>query len=277
MPFAIGIKGMTNYEKYVLFLCLIVFVLLTVVTVLTLSHIIKLTVRIIQEGVEDERIKKEYKNSLKKKKKKCGIVECILFLPFCVIFCIIFAFALYANIRKDVYSETVPTLTVVQSGSMAEKHKDNDYLWENNLNNQVQTFDLILLYKVPKEEDLKLYDIVAYQVDGILVLHRIVGIEEPNETHPDERYFLIQGDAVGKPDRFPVEYEQIKAIYRNQRIPFVGSFVSFMQSPAGWLCLALVLFAIIATPAISKKLKGETDERLIILGEKDEEVEDEWD
>lgn len=266
---------MTNYDKYVLFLCLIVFALLTAVAVLTLSHIIKLTVKLIRHGVEDEKIKKAYELSLKKKKKKCGIVDCILFLPFCVVFFVIFAFSLYANIRQDIYSENIPTLTVVQSGSMAEKHKDNKYLIENNLNDQVQTFDLILLYKVPAEDELKLYDIVAYKVDGIIVLHRIVGIEEPNEKHPNERYFLIQGDAVGKPDRFPVEYEQIIAIYRGERVPYIGSFVSFMQSPAGWLCLLLVVFAMFGTPIVSKKLKDETDERLYILGIKDEEMDDE--
>ena len=266
---------MTNFEKYVLSICIIVFVLLTAIAVFTLSHIVKLTVQLIQNGTEDERIIKEYKASLKKKKKKSRIFDYLIVLPLCVVFFAFFAFSLYTSVRREVYSSKIPTLTVVQSGSMSEKHEDNKYLIENNLNDQVQTFDLILLYKVPAENELKLYDIVAYKVDGIIVLHRIVGIEEPNEKHPNERYFLIQGDAVGKPDRFPVEYEQIIAIYRGERVPYIGSFVSFMQSPAGWLCLLLVVFAMFGTPIVSKKLKDETDERLYILGIKDEEMDDE--
>ena len=267
---------MTNFEKYVLSICIIVFVLLTAIAVFTLSHIVKLTVQLIQNGTEDERIIKEYKASLKKKKKKSRIFDYLIVLPLCVVFFAFFAFSLYTSVRREVYSSKIPTLTVVQSGSMSEKHEDNKYLIENNLNDQVQTFDLILLYKVPAEDELKLYDIVVYKVDGMLVLHRIVGIEEPNEKHPNERYFLIQGDAVGAPDRFPVKYKQIIAIYKGQRIPFIGSFVSFMQSPAGWLCVLLTCITLIGTPLIEKKIKEEESQRLIILGLKDEEVDDEW-
>ena len=107
-----------------------------------------------------------------------------------------------------------------------------------------------------------LYDIVVYQQDDLMVIHRIVGIEEPNESHPNDRYFLCQGDAVGTPDRFPVKYSQIKGIYRNEKVPFVGSFVLFMQSPAGWLCILLVVFALIATPIAEKKIWAVEEERL---------------
>jgi hypothetical protein len=110
--------------------------------------------------------------------------------------------------------------------------------------------------------DLKLYDVVLYEVDGILLSHRIVGIEEPNEKHPDQRYFLLQGDAVESPDRFPVKYEQIKGIWRGEKIPFIGSFVLFMQSPAGWLCVLLVIVSMIATPRMEKKIKDEMVIRL---------------
>ena len=80
-----------------------------------------------------------------------------------------------------------------------------------------------LCLALPKEEDLKLYDIVVYKQDDIYVVHRIVGIEEPNEKHPNERYFLLQGDAVDSPDRFPVKYSQMQGIYTDEKIPFVGS------------------------------------------------------
>ena len=116
--------------------------------------------------------------------------------------------------------------------------------------------------KLPKEEDLQLYDIVVYEVDGILIMHRIVGIEEPCYDHPNQRWFLLQGDAVANPDRFPVKYSQMKAIYRGERIPFIGSFVAFMQSPAGWLCIFLVILAVIITPILEKKLLETKKQRL---------------
>jgi hypothetical protein len=149
---------------------------------------------------------------------------------------------------------------------MSEKHEKNDYLFNNDLNDQFQTFDLILTYKLPKEEDLKLYDIVVYEVDDILVIHRIVGIEEANDKH-SERYFLLQGDAIERPDRFPVYYSQMKAIYRGERVPFVGSFITFMQSPAGWMCVILMAVTVIALPLIERKIKKVADERLVVLEE----------
>jgi hypothetical protein len=134
-------------------------------------------------------------------------------------------------------------------------------------------YDLLFTYKAPAEEELELYDIVVYEVDGNMVLHRIIGIEEPNEYHPDKRYFLCQGDALERADRFPVRYSQIHGIYRGERIPFVGSFLLFMQSPAGWLCVLLVLFVMIATPIIEKKILAEQKKRLSALGVEEESTE----
>lgn len=98
------------------------------------------------------------------------------------------------------------------------------------------------------------------------MIHRIIGIEEPNADHPNERYFLLKGDNNEIADRFPVRYEQMKGIYKGQRIPFLGSFVSFMQSPAGYLCVLLVIFGTIAAPLIEKKLQKEKELRLILIG-----------
>ena len=148
---------------------------------------------------------------------------------------------------------------------MAKKNPENEYLFDNKIDNQLQTFDLICTEKLPAEKDLKLYDIVVYEMDDILVVHRIIEIEEPNAAHPDERYFLMQGDAVETPDRFPVRYEQMKAIYSGERIPFVGSFILFMQSPAGYLCILLVIVAIIATPYLNRRISSERNARFEII------------
>jgi hypothetical protein len=54
----------------------------------------------------------------------------------------------------------------------------------------------------------------------------------------------------------------MRAIYKGERIPYIGSFFAFMQSPLGYLCILLVVFSMIATPIVEKKLKKATDERL---------------
>ncbi len=256
---------MSQFEIYVFILCLIVFVLLTVASTIAVVAIVKMKLRIIDNGLEDDLIKTEYIQKCNQEDKKGKKFECMLSLVFSCIIVACFAFSIFANVSTKVQFENVPSFFVVKSASMAKKHEKNKYLVENDLNNQFQTHDLIFVYKAPDQFELKLYDIVVYEVDEILLIHRIVAIEEPNENHPNDRYFLCQGDAVETPDRFPVKYEQIRGIYRDQNIPFVGSFVSFFQAPAGWLCIFLLLASIILTPFIEKIIKKASDARLKII------------
>ena len=125
---------------------------------------------------------------------------------------------------------------------------------------------MIVTHHLPEENELELYDIVVYKQEDVYVIHRIVGIEEPNAKHPDCRHFLLQGDAVMNPDQFPVLYSQMQGVYKGERVPFIGSFILFMQSPAGWLCVLLVLFVIIITPILEKKLDSEEKARLNEIG-----------
>lgn len=255
---------MTAFEVYNLFLCVFVFIGFTAVFGVMLTMVVKFSLKTIKFGLEDEKLKTEYRKMQKSKHGK--VVDMIVSVILCVVVFLVFGFSVVVGLMPDKVSGNIPTVRVVNSGSMASKNEGNDYLYENNLNDQIQTFDLILTYKLPDEKDLKLYDIVVYEVDGILIMHRIVGIEEPNSDHSGERWFLLQGDAVASPDRFPVKYKQMKAIYNGERVPFVGSFVTFMQSPAGWLCIILVIVAVVLTPILEKKILGTAKKRLIHIG-----------
>lgn len=264
---------MTQYEVYVFILCLIVFILLTTLSIVCITLITKMYLRLVRGGLEDEKLIKEHKKFLQRSCSKFSkAVDIAIAVFLCAILIFMFSGSIYINCTQNVYFDNVPTYRVVKTGSMAKKNKKNTYLVENGLDNQIQTFDLIATYKIPKEEDLKLYDIVVYEYDDMLIVHRIVGIEEPNERHPNERYFLLQGDAVDAPDRFPVLYSQMRGIYRGEKIPFVGSFVLFMQSPAGWLCILLVAITVFATPVLEKKIAKEKGLRLAIILSVEEEV-----
>ncbi len=256
---------MTRYETYVFALCLIVFVLLVSTFSIMLSIIMKQRLKLVRGGLEDEALKIEYTEQ----KKRSGRLELcgnVVSLVLCFAFIVFFAFSLFVNLRENTYFEKIPTIRIVNSGSMSRKNPKNEYLTAYGLDNQFQTFDLVLVYKKPSEAELKLYDIIVYESNDSQIIHRIVGIEEPNEKHPNERYFLCRGDAIEQNDYFPVYYSQIKAIYRNERVPFVGSFVLFMQSPAGWMCTALIAFGVIGIPFLEKKLEKEYLARLRLIG-----------
>ena len=255
---------MTSFEIYNLFLCIFVFIGFTCVFGFMLRMLVKSSLKCIRNGLDDESIKTEYEKA--GKLKKFGVVDLIISGVLCAVVLSASVFSVVVSLMPDKVSGNIPTIRVVNSGSMASKYRENTYLFENDLNDQFETFDLIFTYKLPPEDELEIYDIVVYEVDGLPIIHRIVGIEEPNTKHPEQRYFLLQGDAVASPDRFPVLYEQMKAIYRGERIPFVGSFVAFMQSPAGWLCIILIAFSVAFLPVLESKFEKEKKARLIKMG-----------
>ena len=248
---------MTDYEIYVFLLCLIVFLLLTTLSVVCLCIITRLSLRLVDSGAEDEKLREEHRKQ--QEKKGTGKWVKVLDYTFSAVVCLAFTVMLVGSLAirctENGRCGELPQYRVVKTGSMAEKNAKNTYLTENGLHDQIQTFDLIRTEKLPGEMELEVYDIVVYETDGMLIVHRIVEIEEPNAAHPDCRHFRLQGDAIESPDRFPVRYEQMRAIYRGERTPFIGSFILFMQSPAGWLCTLLIVIAMIAAPILDKKLE----------------------
>ena len=257
---------MTSFEIYVFLLCFIVFSLLTAMFTYLLTSITKMEMELIRFGHRDKEIKKQ----LNKKKKESRVllwIGRIISLLLCLMFVVTFSFAVYIRATEERPANGIPSIKVVKSESMAEKNAKNKYLFDNNIDDQLQMFDIVICRHLPAEDELELYDVVVYKQDDIHIIHRIVGIEEPNEQHPNERHFLLQGDAVERPDTFPVLYSQMQGIYEGSRIPFVGSFVLFLQSPAGWLCVLLVILAMIATPVVEKKIKEETDKRVLSFAE----------
>lgn len=256
---------MSGMGIYTFFLCLIVFVGLTALFGLMLTYIIKMSLKTIRNGLEDERIATEYEKELQTKpaiKIASKIFSCLIF----AVLLVAFVLSLIVQLSNDKVKGALPTAQIVLSDSMSFKHDSNTYLDENELNDQFNTFDLILTRKLPDEFELELYDIVVYEYHGDLIIHRIIGIEEPNEDHPQHREFLLRGDAVKWSDEFPVLYDQMKAIYKGERIAFVGSFCTFMQSPAGYLCVLLIIFTIVTTSIVENKLWTAKLERLVAIG-----------
>ena len=258
---------MTDFEKYVFILCLTVFGLLTLVFSSMLIIITKQSVRLIESGADDRRLYKEYVKKAKRGKKRTGWLSKAITVFFACIMACIFGFTISSQIMEK-QTATMPVYRVVYSDSMSKKHDKNKYLIENNLNDQFSRFDLIVTNPLPKEEDLQLYDIVVYEVNDMLVVHRIVDIEEANEEHPDGRLFTLQGDFVSSPDSSPVRYTQMRAIYNGKCIKHVGSFVMFLQSPAGYLCLILLILEMVGTPLMTKRLMRAETYRIEALREK---------
>ena len=249
-----------SYKLYVFILSFVVFVVLTVTFLVMLGYITRLLIQSIRGGSQDKAIIRQYKKQ-RGKKKKTGRVERWVGGVFCALSLFLLAFAVFVGICEDKVAKHIPVFRVVYSDSMSRKNEKNTYLFKNGLNDQFQKYDLIITRALPSETELELYDVVVYALEGNRIIHRIVGIEEPNEYH-EERLFFLQGDAVDGRDKAPVTYAQMQGVYRGEKIPHVGSFILFLQSPIGYICVLGALLVMIITPFLDRKVEKAEEKRL---------------
>ena len=262
---------MAGYELYVFVVCLIS--LFSTLALLCAMFIIiaRKEMQAIEFGMTDAKLVDEYIARVrraearnKKPRERHLLRGFLLLLGLAAI--LLFAFTLWLRFSEPTVKGSLAVPRVVLSDSMSEKHEANKYLTENNLSDQLDIFDLILTRELPGEFELELYDVVVYEYKGELIIHRIIGIEEPNARHPDHRLFQLRGDALRYSDEFAVEYSQMRSIYRGERVPFVGSFIFFLQSPIGSVCIALVIVGLIVSPIVDAVIQRKRRQRLRVLG-----------
>ena len=196
-------------------------------TMLYRSHTISL-VEYIQLGKKDIELIYLYlyesQEKVKKRKKTIEIVKTVLFCIAMVILIPVFVFSIVQKIQGNALMINNKAIMVVSSGSMSKKHAANDYLTMNHLDNQFNTYDIIILDKVTDENPIELYDVIAYKNnEGTNIIHRVVGIDNDNGVI---RY-TTRGDAVGSSDSYHPTSEDVIGIYTNQRIPLLGIFILF--------------------------------------------------
>ena len=112
---------MTAFEVYNLFLCFFVFIGFTGVFGVMLFIIVNSNLKLIKAGIEDEKIKTEYAKM--QKSKNGGIVDTIISILLCAVVFVVFGFSVVVGFMPDKVSGNLPTVRVVNSGSMATKTK----------------------------------------------------------------------------------------------------------------------------------------------------------
>lgn len=249
-----------SYQLYVFILCFTVFVILAVTFGLMLGYITRLLVQLVRGGAQDKTIIRQHEK-MQGKKKKSGRVERWVGGVFCALSLFLLGASLFVRVGEEKVAGTLPIFRVVYSDSMSQKNEKNRYLFEHELHDQFEKYDLIITRALPSETDLKLYDVVVYELNGERIIHRIIGIEEPNEYH-GERLFFLQGDAVDGRDKAPVKYSQMKGVYRGEKIAHVGGFILFLQSPIGYICVLGAMLVMFVTPVLERKVEKEENRRL---------------
>jgi len=224
------------------------------------------TIQEIKSGKRDieliDEIIYEKQENVKKRRKTSKIIKTVLFYVLLIIIIPIFIFSLINKIQGSTTMIGNKTVMVVASGSMSEKNEANDYLVTNDLNNQFQTYDIIVLDKVQNASDLKVYDVIAFKNDkGINVIHRIISMQYEGDTLT----FTTRGDANNASDKYHPTYEDIIGKYSGKRIKTLGIFIVFFQSYPGIITIISLIYCLVMVDRINSKVAKVQDARVLHL------------
>ena len=148
---------------------------------------------------------------------------------------------------------------VIATGSMSEKNDENDYLFDNGLDNQFDAYDIIGIERYDRPEEVQLYDVVAYRsMEGEIIVHRIVEIREGG--------YVTRGDANATSDTGMtyeglLSYDDILGRYNGFRIQGVGSLIVFLQSNAGIITIVSILYCFVMFDRFSSKYEQALEQR----------------
>lgn len=165
-----------------------------------------------------------------------NVIGVIFRYLFMIIIGVVFGMIVYMWNAKAVMGDMLPRpfgygASVVLTGSMEPTLQPDD----------------LLIIKDLEDAEYQVGDIVVYQEEKHLVVHRIIEISEES--------VITQGDANNIADA-PVSFEQIKGVVV-KKIPGVGKVVSLVQSPIGILIFAGCLFLLLRTDG-----KGKTEKKV---------------
>lgn len=164
------------------------------------------------------------------------------------VLCAIFAFALICNLTiiiKGTFKPDMPpsvlgtTPLVVLSGSMSGDAPDH-----------IEAGDLILVRRIKDPAYLRKGDIIAFMQNSVTVTHRIVEIETGEDG---KLLFTTKGDANNAIDQSKVHEDSLVGLFKH-RIPKVGDFAIFLQTPLGLaLFIGIPLIAFIVYDIIRRQ------------------------
>jgi signal peptidase I len=216
----------------------------------------KCDVELIEETIlTNIKNSKRYRRILKRVKQILLGALIVLLIPF-------LALSVYSKVVNGVAMINGHGVIAVASGSMSFKNEENPYL--ANINNQFNTYDMIVLEKPEMESDIALYDVIAYVNDkGENIIHRVVGFQQTARGMT----YITRGDSNNADDEYNPLFSDVLGKYTGQRIPYVGVFVMFLQSFSGILTVLAIIYCLIMIESVRNKIEAAREARLLLLQE----------
>lgn len=127
---------------------------------------------------------------------------------------------------------------VVVTDSMSRKNETNTYLDDSM--KQYQKFDLITFQEI-KYEDIKVYDVVAYYYDDMLVVHRVIDkYTKLDESGTEKQFLVTKGDAnINIDTPFESSLVRGKVIWS---VPKIGYIFAFTGTFYFWIGFFVAMF-----------------------------------
>lgn len=178
-----------------------------------------------------------------KKNKGINILKKMINICISIIFGIAIVIIISLTIQKIILKESVPDIfgykiLQVMSGSMS---------------GEFETGDTILIKEIKDESDLKIGDVITYQVtENTLVTHRIINITKFGETLE----YTTKGDANNTEDNEKILFSDIEGKYV-KKLRLISKLISFMQKTYGMIITFTIPILLIMWTINNEKIKEE--------------------
>lgn len=218
-------------------------------------------IKILDKDVEKYDKKKNKKLSFidtyykRKKRKKVGnIISNSIVGIFLVA---LIGFFVWATVMKSNDQTTYfgdKTYLVVQTSSMASINDNNKYLKDGSIdskdkmNTRISQYAFIGIDKFKSEDQIKVYDIVAFRMDDKIIVHRVYSISIGEKD--GYKLFTFRGDAnpASMSGEINVTSDRIVGVFDGYQNQVLGSIVIYIQSGTGLIsvfAIAIVLMVYI--------------------------------
>ncbi|MBQ9774170.1 MAG: signal peptidase I [Clostridia bacterium] len=225
----------------------------------------KSSIRELQAGKRDIELMDEYvyesMPSVKRRRRVFGVIKTVLFYGVLILLIPVFVFSVLNKLQGNVMMLGDRAVMVVASNSMSEKNEANkDYL--KGRDDQFDTNSIIFLERVTDAEELKLYDVIAFEdpTSGKKIIHRIIGINADGS-------FETRGDRNNASDEFHPTVQNVIGRYTGTHIPVLGSLILFFQSVGGIVTLIALFYCLMMLDRYNAKIKKTEEQRLQYLCE----------
>lgn len=218
-------------------------------------------IKILDKDVEKYDKKKNKKLSFidtyykRKKRKKVGnIISNSIVGIFLVALIGFFVWATVMKSNDQITYFGDKTYLVVQTSSMSSINDNNKYLKDGSIdskdrmNTRISQYAFIGIDKFKSEDQIKVYDIVAFRMDDKIIVHRVYSISiREKDGH---KLFTFRGDAnpASMSGEINVTSDRIVGVFDGYQNQVLGSIVIYIQSGTGLIsvfAIAIVLMVYI--------------------------------